>query len=166
MQKGSWPSRSAPDGKTVITASQDKTARLWDASTGRSIGKPLEASRPITAVAFHPSGEMVVTASRNRQSQLWNASDGTPIGPPMREVGEVLAVAFSPNGKTLLTGCFGERPRSGSGHQSTHRQRGNPIEGISEASHSAPMDEPISTGSEDKTARLWDAATHYPLGPL
>jgi WD40 repeat protein len=34
------PLRSAPDGKRIVTASTDKTARLWDAETGRSIGEP------------------------------------------------------------------------------------------------------------------------------
>jgi WD40 repeat protein len=28
----------SPDGKRVLTASFDKTARLWDAATGKQIG--------------------------------------------------------------------------------------------------------------------------------
>ena len=35
----------SPDGKTVLTGSSDKTARLWDAATGRPIGQPIAASR-------------------------------------------------------------------------------------------------------------------------
>ncbi len=31
----------SPDGKTILTGSQDKTARLWDAATGRPIGPPM-----------------------------------------------------------------------------------------------------------------------------
>ena len=31
----------SPDGKTVITGSEDKTARLWDAATGQPIGQTL-----------------------------------------------------------------------------------------------------------------------------
>ena len=30
----------SPDGKTVITGSDDKTARLWDAATGQPLGQP------------------------------------------------------------------------------------------------------------------------------
>ena len=30
----------SPDGKRIVTASEDKTARLWDAETGKPIGEP------------------------------------------------------------------------------------------------------------------------------
>ena len=53
----------SPDGKIVITASADKTARLWDAAIGQPIGPPLEHEQRVTAVAFSPDGKAVITAS-------------------------------------------------------------------------------------------------------
>ena len=32
----------SPDGKRIVTASSDKTARVWDAATGQPIGEPLK----------------------------------------------------------------------------------------------------------------------------
>ena len=32
----------SPDGKRIVTASLDKTARVWDAATGQPIGEPLK----------------------------------------------------------------------------------------------------------------------------
>ena len=32
----------SPDGKRIVTASGDKTARVWDAATGKPIGQPLK----------------------------------------------------------------------------------------------------------------------------
>ena len=39
-----WVASAAfsPDGKRIVTASHDKTARLWDAATGLPIGQPLK----------------------------------------------------------------------------------------------------------------------------
>ena len=32
----------SPDGQRVVTASEDKTARLWDAASGKPIGEPMK----------------------------------------------------------------------------------------------------------------------------
>ena len=39
-----WSVAFSPDGKTILTGSFDKTARLWDAATGRPLGQPMEHS--------------------------------------------------------------------------------------------------------------------------
>ena len=32
----------SPDGQRVVTASDDQTARLWDAASGKPIGEPMK----------------------------------------------------------------------------------------------------------------------------
>ena len=60
------PVRSAafsPDGKHVVTASEDNTARIWDAETGREIATLKGHDDSVVSAAFSPDGERVVTAS-------------------------------------------------------------------------------------------------------
>jgi hypothetical protein len=93
----------SPDGKTVITGSEDKTARFWDTANGRPLGQPLKHEDIVQAVAFSPDGKTVLTGCRDNTARLWDASTGQPLGQPFTHQGEVEAVAFSPDGKTVVT---------------------------------------------------------------
>jgi WD40 repeat protein len=41
-ERGVYSAVFSPDGKRIVTASLDKTARLWDAETGKPLGEPLK----------------------------------------------------------------------------------------------------------------------------
>ena len=68
----------SPDGKTVITGSEDNTARLWDAATGRPLGPPLTHQGEVRAVAFSPDGKTVITGSRDKTARLWDVAAALP----------------------------------------------------------------------------------------
>ena len=71
----------SPDGKRIVTASEDKTARLWDAETGKQIGEPLKGhTDSVLSAAFSPDGKRIVTASDDKTARLWDADDQQGIG--------------------------------------------------------------------------------------
>ena len=154
----------SPDGKTVLTGSDDKTARLWDAATGQPIGQPLTHQGAVMAVAFSPDGKTVLTGSEDKTARLWDAATGQPLGQPMTHQGAVWAVAFSPDGKTVLTGSADGTARLWDA--ATGQPIGQPLrhQGAVWAVAFSPDGKTVLTGSEDKTARLWDAATGQPIG--
>src|SRR6266516_3738705 len=51
------------DGQRVVTASDDKTARVWDANTGQALTGPLKHEAVVRSVQFSSDGQRVVTAS-------------------------------------------------------------------------------------------------------
>src|SRR5258708_789492 len=53
----------SPDGKQILTGSNDYTARLWDAATGKSIRTFFGHTTNVTSVAFSPDGKEVLTGS-------------------------------------------------------------------------------------------------------
>jgi hypothetical protein len=61
----------SPDGKTVLTGSWDKTARLWEAATGKALGPPLQHQDNVVAVAFSPDDKTVLTGSDDKTARLW-----------------------------------------------------------------------------------------------
>jgi tetratricopeptide (TPR) repeat protein len=74
----------SPDGKTVLTGSNDHTARLWDAASGKPLGVPLEHRGPVGAVAFSPDGKTVLTGSHDHTARLWKVP--TPVSGQPRTI--------------------------------------------------------------------------------
>ena len=95
----------SPDGQRIVTASDDKTARLWDAATGKPIGEPLEGhDDAVMSAAFSPDGQRIVTASLDKTARIWDAATGKPIGEPLKGHDDtVYSAAFSPDGQRIVT---------------------------------------------------------------
>ena len=68
----------SPDGRTVVTASDDKTARLWDAASGKELQR-LTHDDGVHAASFSPDGRTVVTASKDKTARLWDAASGKEL---------------------------------------------------------------------------------------
>ena len=146
----------SPDGKTVLTGSDDKTARLWDAATGRPIGPPLAHQGAVCAVAFSPDGKAVLTGSDDTRRGSGTPPPAGPSahpGPP----GRGQAVAFSPDGKAVLTGSDDRTARLWDA--ATGQPIGPPLahQGAVRAVAFSPDGKAVLTGSDDKTARLWES---------
>jgi WD40 repeat protein len=62
----------SPDGRTVLTGSGDRTARLWDAATGKPIGTPLAHDAGVAAVAFSATGDAVLTKTEDGVVRRWD----------------------------------------------------------------------------------------------
>jgi WD40 repeat protein len=95
----------SPDGMIVVTASEDQTARLWNAETGDPVGEPLAHASRVTFAGFSPSGAWVLTTGEDNAARLWDARSGELLLPPLWHTGTVLHGAFSSDGTRLATAC-------------------------------------------------------------
>ncbi|WP_436603143.1 nSTAND1 domain-containing NTPase [Sorangium sp. So ce1036] len=147
----------SPDGQRVVTASYDKTARVWSADgTGEPLVLRGHADSVLSAV-FSPDGQRIVTASYDKTARVWNA-DGT--GEPLvlrGHAGRVYSAAFSPDGQRIVTasGDGTARVWSADGSGVPLVLRGHD-DGVLAAAFS-PDGQRIVTASYDKTARVWSA---------
>ncbi len=93
------------DGKVLLVACPDGSARLWDLTKDEEINPGLRPHHgyPLTAVAFDPTGQRVVTGCQDGTVGIWDVINGKLLVNMRGHSGEIAAVTFSPNGKTLLT---------------------------------------------------------------
>jgi WD40 repeat protein len=61
----------SPDGRTLASASIDRTVRLWDPATGQPIATLFGHTELVTSAAFSPDGHTLATASRDGTVRLW-----------------------------------------------------------------------------------------------
>ena len=91
----------SPDGTRILTASRDKTAKLWDASSGKLIAS-FNHQDEVKDAAFSPDGTRILTASVDKTAKLWDAASGKLMA-SFEHQDTVNAAAFSPDGARILT---------------------------------------------------------------
>jgi len=98
------------NGRRVLTASADRTARIWNAQTGQlTPGLPHRGT--VVAAEFSPDGTRVLTASDDHTARLWDARTGHPITEPLRHDGPLSSARFSPDGRRVVTASVDKTAR-------------------------------------------------------
>lgn len=160
--------RFSEDGRRIVTASDDRTACIWNATTGAKLLMIAHHKHRLNDACFSPDrdGKWIATASDDQTAMIWDSNDGVPINKvPLRHASPVSHVAFDKPGQRVITAGFDNTARIW-----------NPIEGemliqpmrhdgsVQDANFS-PDGTRVATSSFDQTARVWNASTGEPLTP-
>jgi WD domain, G-beta repeat len=144
-------------GERVVTASQDKTARIWDARSGREVCEPLRHDGWVLSAGFSDDGTRVVTTSDDGTARVWNAQNGMPLTPPLRHKGWVVSASFSPDGASVITASTDKTAQVWDA--ATGAPKGEPLRHKGEVTNASFNRDgsKIMTSCADGTAQVWPA---------
>src|SRR5262249_54102791 len=154
------------DGRTLVTGSDDKTAMVWDAVSGRPVGKPFTHPGSVNAVQWTPDGRRGGTPAHG---QAPGGRGGGGPGPGARALARAAWIYLaqpSADGERIVTADWDwnlvlwDVPTTPASGVPLHHA--TPVE---DASFEAGG-ERVMTRSQDGRARLWDAGTGAPVATL
>ncbi|MBE1706491.1 MULTISPECIES: winged helix-turn-helix domain-containing protein [Mesorhizobium] len=91
-----------PTGDRIVTASYDRTAAVWDISSGAETAILKGHDGAVERAEFSPDGSRILTAARDGTARLWDAVSGEQLY-ILRPVGNYPTAIFSPDGTRVLT---------------------------------------------------------------
>jgi WD40 repeat protein len=93
----------SPDGKQIATASDDKTAKVWDVKTRKALLTLSGHSDSLVSVAWSPNGKWLATGSADQAAKVWDSSSGKELLTLGGHTKSLTTVAWSPDGNRLAT---------------------------------------------------------------
>ena len=92
------------DGLRVVSGSDDRRARIWDAATGNCTGVLEGHTHWVRSVAFSVDGLRVVSGSHDQTGRMWDVATGDCTAVLKGHTGTVTTVAFSADGLQVVSG--------------------------------------------------------------
>ena len=93
------------DGKLIVSGSEDRTLRVWNAVSGKRVLEPLEGHTDwVTSVSFSGDGKLIVSGSDDKTVRVWNAVSGECLHILRGHTNYVTSVSFSGDGNLIVSG--------------------------------------------------------------
>ena len=149
----------SPDGRSLLSASYDKTLRLWEAATCSPLREFVGHVDTVTSCAFSPDGRSVLSASEDNTLRLWETATGMLLREFVGHADAVMSCAFSPDGRSVLSASRDDTLRL---WETANGMLLRKFVGHADTVMScafSPDGRSVLSASHDNTLRLWETAT-------
>ncbi|MBD2560947.1 ribosome assembly protein 4 [Nostoc linckia FACHB-391] len=149
----------SPDGQHLASASDDKTIKIWDVSSGQLLKTLTGHSSVVFSVAYSPNGQHLASASWDNTIKIWDVSSGQLLKTLTGHSSPPWSIAYSPNGQQLASASddktikiwdvsSGQLLKTLTGHSSLVRSVAY-----------SPNGQRLASASDDKTIKIWDVSS-------
>ncbi|MGH9151599.1 MAG: hypothetical protein ACRD03_04135 [Acidimicrobiales bacterium] len=149
-------------GGLAVTASDDRTARLWSVAPAREERTLSGHEDSVYDVAVSRDGTRLATAGQDGTARIWDVATGAEVRSPLDARDPLSGVAFSPDGRLLATaGQQGVRLWDLTTGRTVTSLSAGELEGGALRAAFSPDGAQLAASFEDGTA-VWDVATAEP----
>jgi WD40 repeat protein/tRNA A-37 threonylcarbamoyl transferase component Bud32 len=153
-----WSVALSADGQTLASGSEDKTIKIWQASTGKLLHTLKSHTENVRAVTLSADGQTLVSGSGDNTIKIWQSRTGELLK-TLRDSQPIWSVTLSRDGQTLISGGqdntikiwnvrTGELLNTLRGHTSAVFSLALTPDGLT-----------LVSSSQDKTIKIWNLQT-------
>lgn len=149
----------SPDGTWIVSASADKTLKIWHTATGRERATLTGHTDEVLSCAMSPDGTWIVSASADSTLKIWDVSTKAVRATLTGHTETVTSCAVSPDGTWIVSASADKTLRIWD--VATRRERAvlfGHTSGIASCAVS-PDGTLIVSASADNTLKIWNAST-------
>ncbi len=94
----------SPDGHSLASAGNEKTVKIWNATSGRELRTLTGHTHFVEALAWSPDGRNLASGSLDNTIKIWDTTSWRELRTMLGNGGTVYALAYSPDGRSLASG--------------------------------------------------------------
>ncbi len=156
----------SPDGSRIVSASVDRTLKIWDAKIGKDVATLAGHTATVTCCAYSPDGSRIVSASDDKTLKIWDGQTGKEVATLAGHTATVTSCAFSPDSSRIVSASWDKTLKI------WDAETGKEV--VTLAGHTywvnscafSPDGSGIISASDDKTLKMWDAETAQDFATL
>jgi WD40 repeat protein len=96
----------SPDGRTIVTASEDKTLKLWEASSGRLLRTMVGHAQYAQTASFSPDAHEIISAAWDSSVKIWDPQTGRmlkSLEDPRGTSYQINVASYCPDGRFFVS---------------------------------------------------------------
>ncbi|KAF9540963.1 hypothetical protein EC957_003601 [Mortierella hygrophila] len=158
--RGTYDVTFSADSQRIVSAGEDKTARVWESNGGVDAVLVLEGHTDVLyGTSFSPCGKKIVSCSHDKTIRLWDALTGECLLVLEGHTSLVRSVRFSADGRTLVSGSEDKTIRFWNAETGEPAAIWTSPVGKVKCLAYSPNGRWVATGHRYGAAQLWDTAT-------
>lgn len=154
------------DGRRVVSASADRTLKIWDLDSGRPLATLVGHASEVNACAVTPDSRRVVSASTDRTLKLWDVETGRPLATLTGHTDGVSACAVTPDGRRVISASWDGTLKTWDLERERLLRTLEGHTGLVTACTVTPDGYHVVSTSKDGTLKVWDLESGHLLRTL